>query len=276
MSASGRTAGRRGCRRSAGSGSAAGRRGRRRCRRSSGTEPAAKPLPGSWRSRARISPQISARTVGDEREFEGDHRTRSGPRRSGSTSCATSKYWSMISFIASPRLGSGYRASREGAPCRRPFKLAVCCRLAGSGRFVGRGADPRRHRLVEPLRRRSSRRSPSSMTSSRPSLSSFEQLFVALRDDESILFFGRDRRLRFRGPLSASTAFSATGRSITTASIVPAFERVDRVGALGVGAEFLGRRFLLRRIPRRSCPAGRRRRGAFEVFDRCSGPSCPF
>ena len=127
---------------------------------------------------------------------------------------------------------------KRGAAAGAPLSLPIAAfRRARSGRFVGRGPDPRRHRLVEPLLV-DRFVFPGFDDFLQPFVECFAEFVVALFDDESILFFRFDpaRDFEFR---SASTAFSATGRSITTASIVPASRAGIVSGPWGKGRSSL-------------------------------------
>ena len=81
-----------------------------------------------------------------------------------------------------------------------------------------------------------------------------EQLVVALRRPRIHTVLRSGSLLEISMPPSASTAFSATGMSITTASTVPAFERVDRVGALGKARTSPASAFSFDVIPRPVVP----------------------
>ena len=189
---------------------------------------------------------------GEEQEVLSEKPSSTSPKCSPMKS--KSKYWlknSLIARLLAPVPGN----VDEGAPSPAPLSSTAS---AGAAQLASmRRRTISRRFVVEPLFV-DLRVGPVVDHFFEAFVDFFEQFGVVLGD--AIPYFSSVGTFSaISTPPASSTAFCGDRRVDDHGFDRAGFEGVDRVGAFGVGAEFAGVGFFLRRVRGRSCPAGRRR-----------------
>src|SRR6185312_1168360 len=217
-------------------------------------------LLGSWRRRARTSPQMRAMTPAT-RKISRFSRNASKTSPKCSPMIEKSKYCSKKTFISAPAVSP----TKKGRRPRRPFPYTPTASSATSFAFA-QGEDFLRWRFLEPLFVDLGVFAAGEDTG-KPFVDLFEQFGVVFGDRDSVRFFGRN----FFGDFDAAR-FGSVGRDRGVddhRGHRAGFQRVDRVGAFGVGPEFARFGFFLAEFePGRALLGADRFAGqVFQAFD---------